>query len=221
MKKHLTTAIVASVICVGTATAYALGLYLRTAQAPGPMEEVTGPQVWVPFSATYKHVNENGEVRVGRFYRASDGSTRSESGLEAGVMNIIGIKNISEGLFYLWKPTTGWESRPMDVPSTGWKPRISKTVAPTNLVTDRVDGFALIKSPMDRRGATTYEAPELNFMPLRVATRCQVIGLDECGVWLTEIIVGEQLPEYFKPPIGTSVARRSEPGGIVRQGPRR
>jgi hypothetical protein len=176
-----------------------------------------GPTNWVPFRASYTHVDDRGPTVVGTFYQGSDGSTRSETGPSLAEINIIGIKNISEGVFYLWHPSEGWESHPMDLPSSGWRPPLRRTLnGRTTMVSDQIESFSLVKTT-DRRGVIMYEAPQLNFFPLRVTTPCRNPLTTGCGTWLSHISVGEQPTEYFKPPTGEQVVPRSEPGGIVRR----
>src|SRR5216683_262693 len=74
---------------------------VRSSGHPAPQQEASlvplqrpGQEQWVPFTATLNHVNDFGRVAVGRFYQASDGSTRSETGPSLNEINIIGIKNI-------------------------------------------------------------------------------------------------------------------------------
>src|SRR5438067_2261311 len=81
------------------------------------------PQNWVPFSAQIKRVYEkSGEVVVGRVYRSSDGSTRSETGPSLDAINTIGIKNISTRSFYMWQGNDTWTAQPMELPPEGWHP---------------------------------------------------------------------------------------------------
>jgi hypothetical protein len=215
MKTAVGVVSVVALVGAGLGTAYGFG-YLTQPPAGFQSQMVTGPTDWVSFSALSTHLGEGGQVRLGRFYQGADGSTRSESGSRREDVSIIGIKNIGEGVFYLWKRKTGWESHPMDMPPSGWKPRSGRPIGFSTIMFADIEGFDVIKDPIDRYGTTTYYAPELNFFPVRIVTRCRVELASECGVRLSEITIGEQPSEYFKPPPGVPVLERSEPGGIVR-----
>jgi hypothetical protein len=66
-------------------------------------ELLVQPQDWVPVSADVEHRERDGEVLVGRYYRANDGSTRKEMKARdsAGPMRVT-IKNVSKTFGYLW-----------------------------------------------------------------------------------------------------------------------
>lgn len=205
-------------------------LSMRAARVPQLGKEIVKPPPhaillgakpgrWVPFRANIKRVFDPESVFVGRFYRASDGSTRSETGPSIAEINIVGIKNMSEGVFYLWLPTSGWESHPMELPHGKYfQPRLDSGVsAEATRVDDQIEGIDLIKGPTDRHGITEYQAPRLNYFALRTTIPCKTAQRTGCGKWYSEVHIDEQPPELFKPPVGVAVLKRSEPGGIVRR----
>jgi len=185
-------------------------------QAQTQLQVVFGPEKWVPFSAIATNVHGSGPTVVGKFYRASDGSIRSESGPSFADVNIIGIENVSERTFYWWHASRGWESHPMDLPPSGWQPLRKRSFNVLNdLTTDRIEGFDVMGTT-DRHHITTYEAPQLNFFRLRTVVPCPDSMQTGCGIWLSEISIAEQPSEYFRPPLGERIVQRSEPGGIVK-----
>jgi hypothetical protein len=103
----------------------------------------------------------------------------------------------------------------MDLPAWGWHPLRRK---PVNVTTERptqIEGCEVIKLT-DPNDITMYQAPQLNLFSLRVAM-CKEGGPPDCGITMSEVSIGEPPFEYFKPPVGERVIRRSEPGGIVRR----
>lgn len=176
---------------------------------------VPQPATWVPFSADIKRVGaEKGTVWVGRFYRASDGSTRSETGRSLDSIDTVGIKNIEGRTFYLWSKSRGsWTAQPMDLPPWGWQPRPRHLSPRMGAVAQKVEGFDLMLSINKQR--MVYESPQLNFFPLVAVEPCAVATATACGVWHSNIVLGEQPPSYFLPQAGASLEWLSEPGGIV------
>jgi hypothetical protein len=179
------------------------------------------PGQWVPFSGRITQVFDPGNVFVGTLYRASDGSTRSETGRSRGEITIISIKNMAEKLFYQWHVNTGWESHPMDLPGGKYiQPRPNGAFADRPIV-DQIDGLGVIAMPPQSSGVVQYLAPQLNYFAVRTVERCSTSQEMGCGFQLSEIRVGDQPPDLFKPPAAEQVEIRSEPGGVTRGSPAR
>lgn len=176
-------------------------------------EYVEQPETWTPFSADLRRVNAmNGAVHVGRFYRSSDGSTRSETGPSLEQINSIGIKNIGDVAFYSWNDKFGWMQQPMTLPPEGWQPgRIVFNERMTR-VQERLGDLELIRH--DQSPYTVYRAPMLNMFDVIKLLPCQFESTSACGTWLSNIRIGEQSSELFAPPSSASIQQNPEPGGI-------
>src|SRR5919197_4236876 len=160
---YRTCAVVAPLVCAGGAILYSRGVALNgrsllRERLSQPRELIAQPTNWLPFTADVRRVDEkSGEVRVGRFYRAADGSTRSETGPTLDAIDTIGIKNIASRKFYLWSQDRGWwTAQPMDLPQRGWRPTARVLTPNTSFIPDRVEGFDLVKTVMGSR--IVYEA---------------------------------------------------------------
>lgn len=189
----------------------------QTAVPAGTMPLGDKPGQWVPFSAKTTRVFNPGNVFTGTFYRSSDGSTRSETGLQTGEIDTIFIKNMAEKLSYFWQPRSGWESHPMELPWGKYiHPRPDGAFS-DRLIVEQIDGMDLIAMPAQGpSGLVTYLAPQLNYFEAKILHACANPEATGCGFWMSDISIGEQPPELFRPPDGVQLVRRSEPGGIVR-----
>lgn len=184
----------------------------RTPSQPGGL--VAQPSEWVPFSADIRQVGSAGTTAVGRFYRSSDGSTRSETGDSFDALDTVAIKNIKERAFYLHTVDGAWTVQPMDLPPWGWKPMPTRFGNGMTPVPETVEGFSLIRS--ESGPVVLYRSPELNLFVLITAVPCETGRAVECGISHSNIVLGEQPEEHFQPPAGVRVMRVDKPGGIVR-----
>ena len=184
------------------------------------LELVDQPGYWVPFSADLRRIDErDGSLFVGRNYRASDGSTRNETGRSFENISSIAIKNIPQATFYLWNTRQGWTSQPMDLPPGGLatpRPRVFNRYNMTE-VDDTVEGLKLIR--LDTAGRALYQAPQLNLFTLLILVKCASDPNATCGTSHSNIRIGEQPVEYFLPPPDVQVFYVDTPGGIVRKEP--
>jgi hypothetical protein len=174
---------------------------------------VSQPSDWVPFSADHERISDTGEVFVGRYYQASDGSTRAENGPTLEKINRVLIKHIPTATFYTWRLESGWTQQPMQLPPNGWHPR--PTVASLfKDATETIDGFRLLKRELDDR--TVFVAPELNLFPvLERKIKCSP-GVASCGFRYFNIRIGEPPSELFQPDPNATITRLTQPGGIVK-----
>lgn len=175
---------------------------------------VEQPSTWVAFSADIRRVNAmTGAVSVGKFYRSSDGSTRSDTGSSLDRIDTIGIKNIRLVAFYLWSDKTGWSQQPMTIPPDGWGPGKIVFNERMTRVPERIDGLELIKH--DAPPYTVFRAPQLNMFELVKLLPCQFASPTPCGTWFANVQIGEQPPELFEVPASQPVVQNPQPGGIV------
>jgi hypothetical protein len=171
------------------------------------------PGQWVPFSASMVRVFRQGQSAVGKLYRSADGSTRNETGPAPGRVDSIGISNVPDRLYYIWRPEGGWESRPLDLP--GGRYLQPPEGAPTGATptSERLEGMVLIKMPTNHQGITHYLVAELGyFPPVKSIMPCNDGQGSGCGLWLSDIEIGEQPADLFRPPTGEAAAIRHLPG---------
>jgi hypothetical protein len=174
---------------------------------------VSQPSDWVPFTADHERISDTGEVFVGRYYQAGDGSTRAENGPSLDKINRVLIKHIPTATFYVWRLESGWTQQPMQLPPNGWHPRPTTASLFTD-ASETVDGFRLLKRELDDR--TVFVAPELNLFPvLEKKSKCAP-GVAACETRYFNIRVGEPPSQLFHPDANATVTRRSQPGGIVK-----
>jgi hypothetical protein len=208
MRKHiLRIGILATLLCLAGAFVYGRTVAPRT-QEREQLERVPIPDTWVPFSAKLTTHATSGKTFVGRFYRSSDGSTRSETGPSPDRMTVIAIKNIPQSLLYLWRRGE-WTQQPMQLPPSGWKPQ-SFPVRATTPVAEKVEGFDVVQA--DSVNSTTLFAPALNLFPIVLILKECPAPLPECGERYSDIRIGEQPAELFLPP--ADVAYRVATGDV-------
>jgi hypothetical protein len=212
---------VKSLVLVGvpllTAGAIVLSSTLAGARGQSSPQKtrIPGPSTWVPFAADLRTVADDGTVTVGRFYRNGDGSTRSQTGPSVVEITNIAIKNIPDVRFYTWNKRRGWSEQPMQLPPDGWKPRSLVLTPDVTVLTEKLEGFDVIK--ITHGPSSMYEVPQLNFFPVVTIRECtSAPRTTVCGTWLSNIRIGEQPIEFFRPPSDQAVVPRSDPGGITR-----
>lgn len=173
------------------------------------------PEQWVALAARSERVFESGRVMVGRYYRASDGSSRFESGPSFDEITAIGINNVPRRTHYRWTSQTGCTEQPMELPPGGWRPPRRRISAAETILRNSIEGFDVVKT--ERGDLTMLEAPQLNWLVLlEVIRNCGGSGAD-CRRRYSEIRLGEQRPELFEPLTCDTVTRLTDPGGIVRR----
>lgn len=184
--------LLAPLFCAG-AVAY------TRAPAPPPVQTIDQPSSWVAFSADLERTNERGDLFSGHIYRASDGSTRFETG--AGrpptEMTLIGIQNIAQKASYHWDRRNGWTAGPIELPSQLWQPHAVRQSGYSD-TDEKLEGFRLLKAT----GPTwaSWSAPELNMYTVkREHYDCGSVGVT-CYMKLLNIRLGEPSPALFQPP---------------------
>ena len=194
----------------------ALGLvatstYGRILQEPRPLLEA--PDTWVAFQADISITHPGGPESAGRFYRASSGSYRMDTGPTIDDVKVVFIASFSEGVNYSWNEDGGWSwedarhrIQPIRVPEglEGWTlhpGRVALRVGESgdmNAPTGGFEAYQVVRSD----GVTSFQVPALNFYPI-VLTRPDGRYQKYYNVDLVE-------PDsaLFRPPPGAAVIPR-------------
>jgi hypothetical protein len=212
MRKYiLRIGIFATLLCLAGVFVYGRTVAPR-AQEREQLERIPIPDKWVPFSAKLTTRTTSGKTYAGRFYRSTDGSTRSETGPSPDQITVIAIKNIPQALFYLWQRGQ-WTQQPMQLPPSGWNPQ-SFPVRAVTPVAEKVEGFDVVQG--DSANSTTLFAPQLNLFPIVLINKECPASPPECGERYSDIHIGEQPAELFLPPTDVALRVLEEPGGIIK-----
>jgi hypothetical protein len=184
---------------------------VRAQEAPRQYTLLSQPSSWVAFEADLTISKVEGKSIKGKFFRASDGSMRLETGATV-------IHNIPRSLYYQKTRMGPWESFPMTLPPEGWVPdRYFAGRAGVGLqpLTEKVSGFEVYQQRNDRSGTIWLRAPALNFFDLVKTNSRTGARWSYSNVRLVEPNVA-----LFLPPADDVVLIRTEPNGIVTtQGP--
>jgi len=159
-------------------------------------ETVIGPTSWVAYSADIEIGFSSDPPLRGKFYRASDGSSRTELYEPNGDVNMFSIANVPEQRMYFFDRRNGWRVT-----------RSPVTATPTSQMRLAVLGR---KSAKKWYGVDVYEwvlsglamgtAPELNFE--RVYYQSIEDGRSRI---LRNVTFEEPPPALFSPPPGVPV----------------
>jgi hypothetical protein len=121
---------------------------------------IEGPGQWVAFSAEVELRLGTAQPSLnGKFYRASNGSTRTELYEPDGSVNMFSIVNMPEQRLYVYDPRNGWRVSQTDAresPETRFSQVALGEKSPT-----RWEGLEVYEKVQD--GELTVCAPELNF----------------------------------------------------------
>ncbi len=181
------------------------------ARGQSPETDIASPETWVPFAAATLHEAPGRAGGVaGRFFRGSDGSSRSETwSIDAPSKSVIEIQNVSESAYYVKILDRQWRKHPMKLPATGYHPlrmRLgTRGLQPSPITVENMQAYRLVGSRL-----VEFRAPQLNFFPILVVD--PVSGFRNRYF---DIAVGEQEPGLFRPPTGVTVENRPELMGIV------
>jgi hypothetical protein len=156
-------------------------------------------------------VLDPGRVVFGRLFRGTDGSTRNETGPAPGVVDTIGIKSLPGRTHEVWRSGRGWMTIPMMLPGGRYiQPFVDPPLGAV-AVEERVSGLRLVRMPTDANGSTMYLAPELDYYPVKVTRPCDGGTGSGCGLFLSDIVIGEQPPDLFELGVGEPVPAQREP----------
>ena len=184
-------------------------------QPPPPDGLIDAPDRWVPFQADVLVTSTDGLPVHGRYYRASDGSFRLETGPDFDDIKVISIKNASEGAAYLWSEVIGWatfQSITSSVP-----PRFRENSAMRlheyrlafrpgeSGSTQAVSGGFEVYVNIQGSGVVAYSAPALNFH------RLLLIRPDGRYEKHYNVEITEPDRSLFRPPFNAVVAQRDPP----------
>jgi hypothetical protein len=213
LMRHLVAALVILLVAV-TAVSWS-----RTRTGPqATRTEIAQPAGWVAFEADLRIAAPGSfQVTIGRFFRASDGSTRLVTYLpEAPEVKVISIKNISQLRAFICSPKVGWVSGPMTLPPGGWQPpRLYLELRGLSRRKDKIEGYELYQL-VGGGGDVEFLAPGLNFFALVT----QKVKTGQRWVY-SNVRIGEQPSELFEPPAGAEVRHGTKPIGIVTRDPGR
>jgi hypothetical protein len=200
-------------LLVAAAVIYVRGLLVLIAQPTVSRDQsaTAPPQTWIPFAADLRIVNERGHMHYGGYFRASDGSFRSEDLQSPDTIRRIDITNIPTESYYSWTPRAGWTRRPTQLPSGGWHPPTTALKGRT-LLEEKFEGFEAVRKEY-RDGRYQIDVPQLNYFT--VAFGCSQPGPKCVTINYFNIRQQEQPAELFLPPPGAPMTYSSQPGGIV------
>lgn len=190
--------------------------------APAIQQAADAPDHWVALSADVTITKPGGSPVVGRFFRASDGSRRLETGPAPNNVQVVSILNASEGQEYVYSPGTGWFVRTVAGMTPGdYRPRVllsnrpDLSAYPYRLALRQGESGSLTAATGFRAyqqtapdGTTKLIVPELNFLE---AVMRSPNGRTES---YTNIVLAEPPSAVFHPPAGVVVKRQTprDPG---------
>lgn len=178
-----------------------------------PQKRIAAPDVWVTFTAELRQETPDAAPVVGRFYRASNGSSRTESGPESEPARVVDIKNIARGLYFTKARTPEggeyWVEQPLVLPAEGWKPMQMAERADRLILKELFDGRQVVQV-VAGPGSVHFLAPSLNYYPV-VKSRPLTGERTSAHV----VSTAEPAAELFEPPAGATIRRSEKPGGIV------
>lgn len=195
--------------CIAPVPAILAGVaYVNVGRQVTPPTEIPQPGGWVPFAADFETTEPGKPDILGRYYRGSDGSFRSEQNAKDGSVQAIAISNIAEATAYLFLSRRGqsWVKRPMLLPPAGFKPlKRKQEMKGLSLQTESVQGFDTYRY-VDPTGGVELQAPALNFFPL-LYERAHTLERRQ----YFNIKLGEQPREIFQPPPGAEIEYMETP----------
>jgi hypothetical protein len=212
MRNRRIFALVVPVLLIGAIAA------VRGWAAPGSssMDEgspIPSPTNWVALSADFAKDFPGDQIDVaGRYFRASDGSDRLETGPANEPARVVFIRNIPESTYYSRRVdkdgSVYWLSGPMQLPREGWRPSKMREIAGRIMLLDQeYEGRPVVQ--ISSKGNVRLMSPSLNF--LTVVSRDVVTGYQEL---YKNVRLGEQSRDLFNPPPGDTIRRTKEVFGI-------
>ena len=204
-----------SVACL--AAGISVTVWTFSSRRPNQGMTLSGPAEWVPFEAVYSVTTNNEVVATGSISRSSNGSTRDESTPIArpGARSILIVSIARKALFSLTPDTDVWRVRPLELPQTGYRPRVTLSMAAVERVdTASISGVeAFVRLP-NAKGTRVTVAPSLNFYPVVVDD-----PLNATTLKLSSIMLKEPSAELFEPPAGANMVWETKPAklGVFRR----
>lgn len=186
----------------------------NSAAATGSQQgtEVPSPRSWIAFQAEWEKTKPGGATVKGRFYRNSDGSTRSESQFEGQSESLVAISNVGNNAYYERSVDGQWCSHPMRIDRAVYSPQRMRSNANVTLtkLPEKVEGFEVYHLTGVSRIIEDV-VPELNFFAV-VSQDPQTLTVQR----YFNISVGPQDGQLFMPSAGTDVIHHTNLMGIVR-----
>jgi hypothetical protein len=195
-----------------------VGVYARTLAVRLPVaqsdEAVEAPADWVAFGAKVTITHPKNPTVYGRYWRASNGSERLDTGPAPADMKVITIRSVPELTLYLFGPR-GWTREPMELLNSGrplpWKKGLPNwQLHPYRLALAKGESGSLTASTgfsayrvTTGQGIVTFKVAELNLFDV---VRQRPDGRHEV---YSEIELGEPAPALFIPPAGAVVIDRA------------
>lgn len=172
-KRLLAYAIIAPFILLGTSLYLVRGEpQIRAAQ--GVVAVIPQPQGWVAFDADYSQFTPQRVVMAGRYYRASDGSTRQEGSVgDPPTRTFVDLVNIPRRVKYLYiSDLQKWRVRPIEFPSDEFLPLQGQWRVNTPGLTRLPEPYEGLEAYLFRapKGEIYVYAPALNFFSVRTFT---------------------------------------------------
>jgi VWFA-related protein len=174
---------------------------------PGSTQAAPAPR-WVPFEASFTRTDPLSSRKiVGRFRRASDGSTREETDVDDPVRAIVAITNLARCVQYQFV-NGAWSSYPVKLPPDGFGPQAVPEDPHRFLPAPAVEGFEVLRF-VNAQGIALFQAPRLDYFAL--ATENPAGGREV----FSSIKQGEQSADWFEPPEGSAIEARADWRGAL------
>lgn len=157
-------------------------------------------ETWVPFSATMRFSGEGVVPSEGRFWRFSDGSTRSET--YAAKDMAITINNVAARRVYSCTGASGWVSHPLELPADGLHPLVLLATPGVRELPEKWEGLT-VYAVTDAEGTERVIAPAINGFVVRRT------GSKGPNVEVTDIVIGEP-GVALTPPEGAPVVEKHD-----------
>lgn len=180
--------------------------WLHASTSKQELKLIPQPQGWVAFVSDLRIVTPGQPEASGRFYRRSDGSTRSDIARPNGVT--VMINNVATQLHYKSVSAGEWQSQPMVLPPTGYVPTLARADNPQLVLQpELMEGLEVYKASSGKD--VSYRTAELNMFAIRIE-RSNGGLIQHRNIKLIE-------PDgaLFTPPKGDSTKHVDKPGGIV------
>lgn len=175
------------------------------------LADIPAPVNWVAFSADRMSTNEAtpDSYVYGRYYRRSDGSTRSDAGVKGESIQSIEIHNMTNSTYYTFFRGS-WESYKMRLPEEGYTPAVPR-LGKTNFLAksdEFIQGFDNIYTETQPSGLVRHEAPALNFFALRQTYQ-------GAKTEYYNVQIAEQPDDLFVPPPGAPINAHDTLWGFI------
>jgi hypothetical protein len=172
-------------------------LYFTNWRASAQVAAIPQPAGWTAFDAYWKMLEPSQSVNlVGRFHRASDGSTRQESYNDRGELLHLRIINIHKKETYRYvAQTQRWTMQRVQYPESGYTTPPGWRVDTPGLtqMAQAYEGLPAYEF-RDRDGYVRTMVPALNFHPVRLS------GPGGYSRQFTNIRIRPQSADLFLPP---------------------